>query len=143
MRLAVEQATLAYAQGEVPIGAVVVSGSEVIGRGYNQVETLKDPSAHAEMTAIREATKALNNWRLTDCSIFVTLEPCTMCIGALRLARISNIIFGAGDSRFGALGSLYDLSQESRIGPVPQIEGGVLADECRKLMQRFFKERRK
>lgn len=143
MAQALEQAVLASAMGEVPIGAVVYRGGEIIARAHNQMERLKDASAHAEILAMREASHKLGNWRLSDSILCVTLEPCTMCIGALRLARVPVIVFGADDARAGAVGSLYDISLDARLGEVPRVIKGISAQACASVLSEFFSARRK
>ncbi|MDR2337861.1 MAG: nucleoside deaminase [Deltaproteobacteria bacterium] len=142
MQLALEQARLAAELNEVPVGAVVVCQDEVIATAHNEVEALNDATAHAELLALRRASKKLGRWRLNDCELFVTLEPCTMCIGALILARISKLYFGAYDERAGAVGSLYNIAEI--LGEVYglKVYPEILADECASLLQEFFKSRR-
>ena len=143
MQRALELAGLAAKSGEVPIGAVVVRNGTVIGEGYNQVESLNDSTAHAEIIAIREASMLLKNWRLEGCSLYVTLEPCVMCIGALRLARISEIVCGAGESRFGSISRFRGPLEDATLGPTPKVLTGVLADRCSEVLKSFFREVRK
>ena len=138
MRESLSQGRAAAQAGEVPVGAVLAHDKTIIARGYNLVETRCDASAHAEMIVLQEASQKLSSWRLNDCILCVTLEPCTMCIGALRLARIGTIVFGASDPRMGAAGSLYDLSEDTRLGPAPRVIRGVLASECQSILQEFF-----
>jgi tRNA(adenine34) deaminase len=142
MSAALAEAELAAAKGEVPVGAVVACGGEILSRAHNLTESLRDASAHAEMLAMRRASEIKKNWRLADCVLCVTLEPCTMCIGAMRLARFSTLIFGAGDSRQGAAGSLYDLSQDERLGALPRVIRGVEEKRCAEILGEFFKKRR-
>jgi tRNA(adenine34) deaminase len=130
MRQALQQAALAVEAGEVPVGAIIVRAQTVIGRAYNQVELLKDPTAHAEMIAITQAASAIGDWRLTDTVLYVTKEPCPMCAGAIVLARISRVVFGAYDP------------QNSGMIKVAEVQGGVLEEECRELLQGFFKTAR-
>ncbi len=139
MHAALEQAQAGAAQGEVPVGAIVVVGGEIVSRAHNEVESGKDASAHAEILAMRRAALSAGDWRLNDALLCVTLEPCTMCIGAAKLARIPTIVFGAEDPRLGAVGSLYDLSQDARNGPVPRVIRGIEEERCRNLLQEFFK----
>jgi tRNA(adenine34) deaminase len=143
MRQALREAEAAAAVGEVPVGAVVVRGGHVIGRGSNQRETLKDPTAHAEMIAITAAAAAVGDWRLEDCTLYVTLEPCAMCAGAIVLARIPRLVFGAADAKAGACGSVMDVTDHvalnHRIRPVV----GVLSAECGSLLKAFFQLKRK
>lgn len=154
MRLALEEAQLAAQAGEVPIGAVVVhqphdratgkptAEPRVIARGHNQCELLKDASAHAEFSAMREAEQALDNWRLSDCTIYVTLEPCVMCAGLMQRSRVSRCVYGAPDPKGGALGSLYAIHQDQRLNHRFQVTPGVLEEECQALLRRFFQTRR-
>lgn len=139
MREAIIEAQKAMEWGEVPIGAVVVRGDEVIARGHNMRETWKDPTAHAEMIALREASRVLKGWRLTGCKLYVTLEPCPMCAGSLLLARVDEVIFGAYEPKFGAVGSILNLFSDYRFNHTPQSTGGVLADECGILLKDFFR----
>jgi tRNA(adenine34) deaminase len=140
------QAALAEAAAageDVPVGAVVLDESgAVIARGRNQRETLADPVAHAEIVAIRAAGERRGSWRLADCTLVVTLEPCTMCAGALLAARIPRLVFGAADPRAGAAGSVWDVLHDPRLGPPVEVLGGVLADECTALLSEFFARRR-
>lgn len=141
MRLALEQAALGQAAGEVPIGAVLVQGGAVVGRGYNQPIAACDPTAHAEIVALREAARAASNYRLTGATLYATLEPCLMCVGAIVHARIATVVFGAADPKAGAVRSLLDpnsLPLNHRFGVV----AGVLAEECRDMLQEFFRLRR-
>lgn len=142
MRAALEQARLAAQAGEVPVGAVVVKDGVIVGRGYNQPIMRHDPSAHAEMMAMREAALCLGNYRLVGCELFVTLEPCVMCVGAMFHARIARVVFGAREPKTGAAGSVFNLFTEPRLNHHARIEGGVLAEECGKLMSDFFAARR-
>ena len=128
--------------GEVPVGAVVVKQGRVIGRGFNRPITSSDPTAHAEIVALREAAAAEGNYRLPGCELYVTLEPCAMCVGAMVHARISRIVFGARDPKTGACGSIVDLPGVANFNPHGRFEGGVLAQECGDLLRRFFAERR-
>lgn len=142
MHRALIQAQKAYDLGEVPVGAIIAKDQEIIAEAHNLVESLRDPTAHAEVLAIREATKKLNNWRLQDCILCVTLEPCTMCAGAIRNSRLATLIFGASDIKAGAVGSLYDIAEETRLGPTPRIIRSVLAEKSVLLLQQFFNQRR-
>ncbi len=142
MSAALCEARAAEIAGEVPVGAVIAHKGEIIARAHNRVESDLDCCAHAEILAIRHAALTLNDWRLNDCIICITLEPCSMCIGAIRLARIPLIVFGAADPSMGAVGSLYDLSQDERLGAVPRVITGVKADECGQLVSNFFRIRR-
>ncbi len=143
MRLALEQARLARAAGEVPVGAVVVRDGEVVGAGWNQPIRAQDPSAHAEIMALRAAGRRLGNYRLPGCTLYVTLEPCAMCSGAIFHARIARVVYGAPDPKTGTAGSVLDLYAEPRLNHHAQVEGGVLAGECAALLREFFAERRR
>ncbi|MEK6735002.1 MAG: tRNA adenosine(34) deaminase TadA [Pseudomonadota bacterium] len=143
MRLAFDQAQQALAIGEVPVGAVVVRNGEVVGRGHNCPITTTDPSAHAEVMAMRNAGVALGNYRLLDCTLYVTLEPCVMCIGAIFHARIQRVVFAAPDPKTGACGSVIDLPSETRLNHHMQVTAGVLAKESGDLLRDFFAQRRK
>ena len=142
MRLAIEQARLAGAQGEVPVGAILVHQEQVIGRGFNQPITLHDPSAHAEMVAIRKAAKSLENYRLPDSTLYVTLEPCAMCCGAMLHARVKRVVFGAADPKTGMAGSVGNVFLIKQINHQTEVQGGVLAEECGELLREFFRQRR-
>jgi tRNA(adenine34) deaminase len=142
MKEALHEAAQAAARGEVPVGAVIAHNQAIIGRGHNLTESNGNVAAHAEILAMSEASKKLNNWRLSDCILCVTLEPCTMCLGAIRLSRIPTLIFGAGDSRQGAVGSLYDLSQDERLGPPPRVIRGISQQACEDILTTFFKQMR-
>jgi len=142
MRLAIGQAGIAEENGDVPIGAVIVHKNRVIAKAYNQREQLNDPTAHAEIIALTQAAAALETWRLTGCSIYVTLEPCPMCAGALVLARIDRLVFGCNDPKTGACGSLYNIVQDSRLNHRLEVTAGVLVDECGALLTGFFEKRR-
>ncbi len=142
MKAALEEAFQAYAVGEVPIGAVVVRRGEIIGRGHNRRETWKDPTAHAELLAIREACQQLGGWRLTESTLYVTIEPCSMCAGAIVLARIPRLVYGAKDPKAGAVDSLFDLVRREDLNHRVEVTGGVLEDECRLVIQEFFQELR-
>ncbi|MEZ4755093.1 MAG: nucleoside deaminase [Bdellovibrionota bacterium] len=142
MQQALLEAQRAFYLGEVPVGAVIYKEGEVVSRAYNQIETTNDATAHAEILAIKAASIELNNWRLNDCVLVSTLEPCTMCLGAIKQSRISTIIFGASDPRFGACGSLYNLAENTDNGPVPEVHSGVMAEECKNLIQEFFRKLR-
>lgn len=143
MQLALAQAQQALAADEVPVGAVIVHGERVIGAAHNQRETLRDPTAHAEMLAITQAASFLGDWRLEGCSLYVTLEPCIMCCGAILLARIPIVVYGATDPKAGAAGSLYHLLSDPRLNHRCQVHGGVLAQRCGELLTRFFQEQRR
>ena len=142
MRLALEQARIAGACDEVPVGAVVVCDGEVVGRGFNQPVRSHDPTAHAEVVALRDAASRIGNYRLPGCTLFVTLEPCVMCCGAIMHARIARVVFGARDPKTGAAGSVIDLFGEERLNYHAQASGGVLAHECGALLSAFFAARR-
>lgn len=142
MQLAFQAAQRAYAEDEVPVGAVIVQGDRVIATAYNQREQLRDPTAHAEMIAITQAASALNAWRLDDCTLYVTLEPCPMCAGAILQARIPLVVYGALDAKAGAVDSLYHLLADPRLNHRSQVTGGVLGTECGELLTRFFQAKR-
>lgn len=142
MERALAEARRAAEEGEVPVGCVVVQGDRLVGRGRNSVERLQDPTAHAEILALSAAAGTLGTWRLTDCELFVTLEPCTMCIGAIHLARISRVIFGALDPKFGACGSILDVPAETRWNHSVEVTGGVRAEDAAQLMRDFFRRLR-
>jgi tRNA(adenine34) deaminase len=142
MRAALALARQAAQAGEVPVGAVVVKDGQIIGRGSNAPISSHDPSAHAEITALRDAAQHLGNYRLVDCDLFVTLEPCVMCVGAMFHARIGRVVFGARDPKTGAAGSVFNLFAETRLNHHASIHGGVLAEECGKVLSDFFAERR-
>ncbi|MFR2565109.1 MAG: tRNA adenosine(34) deaminase TadA [Anaerovoracaceae bacterium] len=143
MKEALAEAKKAAAAGEVPVGAVIVKDGEIIGRGHNETETAKDPTAHAEMIAIRQAAKNLGGWRLTGCTMYVTTEPCSMCAGAIVWSRISRLFIGTMDPKSGACGSVFNIPQESRLNHFVEIETGLMQEECSSLMKSFFKELRK
>jgi tRNA(adenine34) deaminase len=143
MREALSLAREAAAAGEVPVGAVALLDGRVVGRGRNRREADRDPTAHAELLAIQEAARALGRWRLSGVSLVVTLEPCAMCAGAMVLARIDRLVFGAGDPKAGAAGSLLDLSCDPRLNHRFAVERGLLAEECGALLRAFFDERRR
>lgn len=142
MNEALQEAANAAAAGEVPVGAVVAHAGNIIGRGHNLTESRGTISAHAEMIAIDRAAHTLGGWRLSECILCVTLEPCTMCLGAIRLARVPLLVFGAGDSRQGAVGSLYDLSQDPRLGDPIRVIRNIKQTECEEMLSRFFKQLR-
>jgi tRNA(adenine34) deaminase len=143
MAEAIKEATAAGKEDEVPVGCVIVSEGRVIGRGHNRTESLQDPTAHAEILAITAASEHLTSWRLTGCTLYCTIEPCFMCAGALVLARIDRLVFGAYDPKFGACGSLYNLPQDVRLNHRLSVSGGVMENECAEIMQRFFKSKRR
>ena len=142
MRAAIEEARLAVEHDDVPIGAVVVSGGELIARGHNERELLQDPTAHAEVIALRRASEAVGSWRVLDATLYVTLEPCAMCAGAIVLSRIPCVVFGADDPKAGASGSVLDVTGEPRFNHRPDVRSGLLAQECGQLLRDFFAARR-
>lgn len=144
MRQALRLADMAFAQNEVPIGALIVDNNNItiIGKGYNQRETLHDPTAHAEILAITAAAEALDDWRLEKCTLYVTLEPCPMCAGAILQARIPRVVYGAADPKAGAVDSLYHLLNDSRLNHQVSVRSGVLAGACGIILTEFFKARR-
>ncbi|MGM0437431.1 MAG: tRNA adenosine(34) deaminase TadA [Bacillota bacterium] len=142
MDLAFKEAEKAFKKREVPIGAIVVKDDEVIGKGYNLKEKNQDPTAHAEIIAIKEASAKIGSWRLEECEIYVTLEPCPMCVGAMLQARIERLVFGAYDSKGGAVGSLYDLSDDNRFNHTIKVKSGFMAEKSSKLLKRFFESLR-
>ena len=142
MRKAIEQAKIAEENGDVPIGAVIVHNGHVIAKAYNQREQLQDPTAHAEIIALTQAAAAMENWHLHGCTMYVTLEPCCMCAGALVLARIDRLVYGCADLKTGACGSLYNIVQDERLNHRLEVMSGVLADECSQLLQQFFQKKR-
>ena len=143
MRAALAEAEAAAVTGDVPVGAVVLDGTgTILAHGRNRREADHDPTAHAELDAIRAAARALGGWRLDGLTMVVTLEPCTMCAGAITAARLDRLVFGAADPRAGAVGSLWDVVRDQRLSPVPEVIGGVLADECLTVLTKFFAERR-
>ncbi|MDR1571534.1 MAG: nucleoside deaminase [Clostridiales Family XIII bacterium] len=142
MREALKEAAAAGRAGEVPVGAVVVRGGEIIGRGRNRTESGKDPTAHAEMEAVRAAARAVGDWRLSGCSVYVTAEPCAMCAGALVLARIDRLYVGTENPKAGACVSLYRLLQDERLNHQAEVETGLLREECEALMKSFFEKLR-
>lgn len=142
MREALLLARQAEALGEVPVGAVVVQAGEIIGRGFNAPISRHDPSAHAEIMALRDASQRVGNYRLVDCELFVTLEPCLMCVGAMFHARVARVVFGALEPKTGAAGSVFNLFTEPRLNHHARIEGGLLAEECSQVLSDFFARRR-
>jgi tRNA(adenine34) deaminase len=142
MRQALERAEAAEENGDVPIGAVVVRAGEVIGAAGNERELRGDPTAHAELLALRQAAERLGGWRIEDASLFVTLEPCAMCAGAIVLARVARVVYGAADPKAGAAGSVLDVLSEPALNHNPQVSGGVLEEECAALLSSFFSARR-
>jgi tRNA(adenine34) deaminase len=142
MRLAIREAQAALDHDDVPIGAVVVRDGEVIGAAHNERELRQDPTAHAELLALREASRALGSWRVLDAVLYVTLEPCTMCAGAIVLARVPRVVYGATDPKAGAAGSVLDILAQPRLNHRPAVAGGLLAEECGALLTDFFGSRR-
>lgn len=142
MKEAILEAKLAESKGEVPIGAVIVRHGEVLGRGHNLRETTRDATAHAEMIAIREASRAIEAWRLLDCDLYVTLEPCPMCAGAIMQSRIKRVIYGTTDPKAGCAGTLMDLLQEPRFNHRSEVISGVMQQECGQLLSDFFRKLR-
>ncbi len=142
MREALKEARNAFDAGEVPIGAVIERHGEIIGRGRNRTETGKDPTAHAEILAIRQAAEVLGGWRLTEANLYVTTEPCAMCAGAIVLARIEKIYIGTMDPKAGACGSLMNIPRDERLNHNPEVETGVLEQECRQIIKDFFRSLR-
>ena len=140
LRLALGEAQRGAEEDEVPIGCVLVKDGRILGRGYNRMEALRDPTAHAEIIAIGAACQALNNWRLDSCTLYVTLEPCPMCAGAILNSRISRVVFGARDKRLGALGSTYDILRENPLNREVTTEGPAMEVECLGMLQDFFRE---
>ena len=142
MRRAIELARRAAEEGEVPVGAVVVAGGTIVGEGWNRPIAAADPSAHAEIQAMRAAAAAMKNYRLLESTLYVTLEPCPMCVGAIFHARVRRVVFGARDPKTGAAGSVVDLFAEEKLNHHATVEGGLLAEECGELLKRFFASRR-
>ena len=142
MKVAIEQAQIAKENGDVPIGAVIVYQNQIIGRAYNQREQLQDPTAHAEIIALTQAAAFIESWRLHGCTMYVTLEPCPMCAGALVLARIDRLVYGCDDPKAGAVKSLYNIATDERLNHIINVTSGVLAEECSALLQHFFRRRR-
>ena len=142
MRIALEEATIAASNGDVPVGAVILHNGEVIARRHNEREASNDPTAHAEVLALRDASKLLNSWRLSECTLVVTLEPCVMCAGATQSARIGRLVYGAANFEAGATASLYNVMRDPRLGHNPPVEHGVLAAESAALLKDFFASKR-
>ncbi len=142
MAEALRQAVLALEDDEVPVGAIIVQGGQIIGRAHNQRERLGDPTAHAEMIAITQAAEHVGNWRLENCTMYVTLEPCTMCAGAIVLARLPRLVFGARDPKAGAVGSIYDIPRDPKLNHTVDVTGGVLEPECGGILTEFFRLKR-
>ncbi len=143
MREALKEAHIALKLEEIPIGCVIVKDGEIIGRGHNAREELQRAVMHAEIMAIEEANSQTSSWRLLDATLFVTIEPCVMCSGAIGLARIPQVVFGATNQKFGAAGSLYDILTDERLNHRVAVESGILEEECAQMMQEFFRNRRK
>lgn len=143
MEEALREAKKAAAMGEIPVGAVIVKDGEIIARGHNRTETDKDPTAHAEMIAIRGAAKALGGWRLPGCAMYVTLEPCSMCAGAIVWSRIERLIVGTKDPKAGACGSVFNIVEDPRLNHRVAVETGCMQEECADLLKRFFRELRR
>lgn len=142
MQVALDEAKAAAEAGDVPVGAVVVRRGSIIGRGHNQREALADPTAHAEVIAISAAAAHVGHWRLLDCTLYVTLEPCVMCAGAIILARLERVVFGTEDPKAGAFGSLYSIHDDDRLNHRVPITPGVMANECGEILRNFFRQRR-
>jgi len=142
MKMAIEQAQIAEENGDVPIGAIIVYENQIIGKAYNQREQLRDPTAHAEIIALTQAAAFIESWRLHGCTMYVTLEPCPMCAGALVLARIDRLVYGCDDPKTGAVKSLYNIVTDERLNHIINVTSGVLAEECTGLLQQFFRRRR-
>ncbi|HEY8762660.1 MAG TPA: tRNA adenosine(34) deaminase TadA [Solirubrobacteraceae bacterium] len=142
MRLALREAERAPDHDDVPIGAVIVKDGELIGSGHNERELRSDPTAHAEMIALREAARTLSSWRILEAVIYVTLEPCAMCAGAIVLGRVPRVVFGASDRKAGAAGNVLDVLAQPQLNHRPQVQGGLLAEECGDLLRAFFADRR-
>lgn len=142
MRMALAEAQAAFDEGEVPVGAVILHEGRVIAAAHNQRETLHDPTAHAEMIAITQAAETLGSWRLLDCTLFVTLEPCPMCAGAIVQARLPHVVYGTTDPKAGACHTLYQIANDPRLNHQANVVGGILADECRAILQQFFLQQR-
>jgi len=143
MKEALAEARKAFEKDEPPVGAVIVKDGEIIARGHNLREKLQDPTAHAEMLAVREAAAQLGRWRLSDCEMYVTLEPCAMCAGAVVLARLGRLVYGACDPKAGAVVSLMNLVSDERLNHQVEVKGGILAEECGALLRDFFSSRRR
>lgn len=142
MRQALDQARAAFEADEVPVGAVIVHGESIVGTGFNQRETLQDPTAHAEIIAITQAAQTLGSWRLLDCTLYVTLEPCPMCAGAIVQARIPTVVYGTTDPKGGACHTLYQITEDDRLNHRSTVLGGVLQEDCRAILQDFFRQQR-
>ncbi len=143
MAIALHEAEIAFEENEVPVGAIIVYDGRIIGRGHNQIEQLKDATAHAEMIALSAAYNSIGDWRLDDCTLICTLEPCAMCAGAMSLSRIGCIVYGAHDPKFGACGSILDIPSEQRLNHQIEVVSGIMAEEVATLMKEFFVKLRK
>ena len=142
MQLALEEARLAAAEGEIPVGAVIVKDGEIIARAHNRRENDHDPTAHAEMLCMRQAASVLGDWRLRGCTLYVTLEPCPMCAGAMVMSQLTGCVFGAADEKQGCCGSVYDLPGDPALAGQTEWQSGVMAEECAEMMRSFFHNRR-
>jgi tRNA(adenine34) deaminase len=142
MAQALVEANLARDEGEVPVGAVAVLKGRIVGRGHNRNDALQDPTAHAEIIALSAAAQSMANWRLSGVTLYVTMEPCLMCTGALILSRVRRVVFGIRDEKFGACGSVYDIPWDNRFSHKLEVKPGVLEDECRRVLQLFFQQHR-
>ena len=142
MKRALDQAVAAYDQGEVPVGAVIVHNGRIIAEACNQRETLNDPTAHAEVIAITQAAQSLQSWRLIDCTLYVTLEPCPMCAGAIVQSRIPFVVYGTADPKGGACDTLFNITSDIRLNHQAAVLGGVMMEDCKALLQQFFREQR-
>ncbi len=142
MRMAIEEAILAYNKGEVPVGAVLVKEDKVIAKAYNQRETLQDPTAHAEIIALKQGSKEKDSWRLTDSTLYVTKEPCIMCAGAMVNARLGMLVYGCKDEKGGSVNSLYNILSDRRLNHQVEVVSGILEEECSEILKRFFLNRR-
>ncbi len=136
---ALMEAKIAFDQGEVPVGAIIVHKGEIIARGHNEIESRGDATAHAEILTISRASAIIGDWRLNECELYVTLEPCPMCTGAIKLSRVGTVVFGAKDPRFGAAGSTIDIMNEPKLGYVPKLTQGIMENECADILKQFFK----
>jgi tRNA(adenine34) deaminase len=142
MKVAIDQAFIAEGNGDVPIGCVIVYEGRIVAKAYNQREQLRDPTAHAEIIALTQAAEAVGSWRLHGCTVFVTLEPCPMCAGALVLARVDRLVYGCDDPKTGAVKSLYNIVQDPRLNHRVEVTSGVMAESCTAQLQEFFRRRR-
>lgn len=143
MRQALALAEQAYEEDEVPVGAIITRGQRVVGAGWNQREALQDPTAHAEMIAITQAAASISSWRLEECTLYVTLEPCPMCAGAILQSRVKRVVYGATDPKAGAVDSLFRLLDDPRLNHRAEVTGGVLGDQCGLILSSFFQEKRR